>query len=108
MLDAVDDGAVLLTEDDVAVLAHNLNDQPFPAEIPQLIQVFQGKFDDALQAGLAHGHDPRAADVFAKQHTKIGRRQRPGLVGLGQIDQGQTGAGGQEKPHIAPGMFDGE
>ena len=48
----VDDGAVLLAENDVAVLSHDLHDQLFPAkEIPHLIQVFQLKFDDALQPG---------------------------------------------------------
>lgn len=39
--------------DDLDAVDH----QTFPAEISQLIQVFQGKFDDALQTGLAHGHD---------------------------------------------------
>ena len=37
MLDAVDDGAVLLTEDQVAVLSHELSDELLFADITQFV-----------------------------------------------------------------------
>ena len=50
MLDAVQDGAVFLTEDDVAVLAHQLNDEALLPQISQLIEVLDLKLDDTLKS----------------------------------------------------------
>ena len=40
MLDTVDDPLFLVAKDDVAVLSHDLNDQLLPAQVAELIQVF--------------------------------------------------------------------
>ena len=48
MLDAVDDGAVLSAENDVAVLAHDFHNQFLAAQVPHLVQVLQIELDDAL------------------------------------------------------------
>ena len=39
MLDRIQDHAVLLTENDIAVFAHQLDDQKLAADIPKLIQM---------------------------------------------------------------------
>ena len=52
MLDAVNDLPIFSTEDDVAVFSHNLHDQELPAEVAELVEVFDGKPDDALQFRL--------------------------------------------------------
>ena len=44
MFDTVNDTVILITENNVAVFAHNLYDQPLMAQIPKLIQVFNFKF----------------------------------------------------------------
>ena len=54
MLDAVQDSSVLFAEDDIAVLAHKLHDQPLAAQIPQIVQMLDLKFDDPLKPRLAY------------------------------------------------------
>ena len=44
MLNAVDNRAVGLTEDDIAVFAHQFHDEKLGAQIAQFIQVFNLKF----------------------------------------------------------------
>ena len=52
MFDAVKDNAVLLTENNVAVFSHQLDDQLLTAEIAHFIQVFNFNIDNALQSRL--------------------------------------------------------
>ena len=48
MLDAVQDYPFLITEDDIAVLTHDLHNQSLVTEIPHLVQVFYVDVEDAL------------------------------------------------------------
>ena len=93
MLDTVQNLVFIVTENDVAVFAHQLNDEKFPAKIAHVVQVLDLKRNDALQAGLGDGHDAAAADVLAQQHAEIGRRHGAGFVLGGKIRQRQGGTG---------------
>ena len=64
MLDAVNDRAVFLTENDIAVLSHDFHDQPLSAQIAHFIQMLQLKFQDTLQPRLGDGKDPGASDML--------------------------------------------
>ena len=48
MLDTVYDTIIFVTEDDIAVLAHQFDDQLFRAQVTQLIEVFDVKAEDTL------------------------------------------------------------
>jgi len=101
MLDAVDDLIGIRTEDNIAVLSHDLHDQIFPAQIAQLIQMLDLKQQDSLEGRLCDGQDPSSADVFPKQHTEVRRRHVAGFVCSCQIDKRQACACREEKPEIS-------
>ena len=71
MLDAVQDHAFFVTEDDVAVLAHQLHDQTLSAGIPQLIKMLQLKFHHTLHSRLLHIKDTGASDVLSEKHAEV-------------------------------------
>ena len=98
VLDAVDDHSRVIEKDDVAVLAHDLNDQLLLTQISQLIEMFDGYLHDSFHARLAHPRDPSVADMLPQQHAKIRRGQRVRLIIRRKIDQRQTGAGRQQQP----------
>ena len=52
MLDAVQDHALVIAENNVAVLAHELDDEFFAAGISKLVQMLQMKFHHALHIRL--------------------------------------------------------
>ncbi len=105
MFDAVQNHAFLIAEDDIAVLAHDLHDQSFVAEISHFVQVFHVDMDNALQAGLGDGGDASVLQMLAQQHAKSRSRHGAGLVLPGEIYQGQGGVRGQEQAPLAlPGL----
>ena len=53
MLDAVYDRIGFLTENKIAVFAHQFDDQYFGTEISQIVQMFDADTDDSFQPGLA-------------------------------------------------------
>ena len=63
--DAVDDPVFPVHENDIAVLAHHLHDEPFAAQIAHLVQVLDLQVDDALQTRLGDRKDAPAADVLS-------------------------------------------
>ena len=65
VLDAVNDRAVFLTENDIAVLSHDLYDQLFSAQVAHFVQMLQLKFQDTLQPRLGDGKDPGASDMLS-------------------------------------------
>ena len=71
MLDAVQDHSLFVTEDDVAVLAHQLHDQTLSAGIPQLIKMLQLKFHHTLHSGLLYIQDAGTSDVLSEKHAEI-------------------------------------
>ena len=76
MLDAVQDHTLVIAENNVAVLAHQLHDQNLVADISKLVQMLQLKFHHTLQSRLPDACDPGAADVFAEQHAEVGSCER--------------------------------
>ena len=62
---------VLIDEDDVAVLAHQLHDQTLSAGIPQLIKMLQLKFHHTLHSRLLHIKDTGASDVLSEKHAEV-------------------------------------
>ena len=91
VLDAVEDCTVLLGENQVAVLAHQLHDQGLAAEIPHFIQMLDMKMENSLERGLGDRDDAPAAQVLSKQHAKARCGHGCRFIFLCQIDQGQTG-----------------
>ena len=71
VLDAVDDHIIVVTEDQVTVLAHQLHDQTLSAGIPQLIKMLQLKFHHALHSRLLHIKDTGASDVLSEKHAEV-------------------------------------
>ena len=49
VLDTVDDASVQITENNVAVFSHDLDDQFFPAQVTHLIQMLNIQVDDTLE-----------------------------------------------------------
>ena len=56
-LDTVDDGIVIVTEDQVTVFAHQLHDQRLVSQIPHFIQMLNIDMHDTLQPRLGNVHD---------------------------------------------------
>ena len=79
------------------MFSHHLNDQFFPAEIPQFVQVLDMNMHDPLKPGLGDIHDPPVLDMLPEQHTEIGRRQGALLGRTGQVDQRKGRAGGKQQ-----------
>ena len=71
VFDAVQDHSLFVTEDDVAVLAHQLHDQTLSAGIPQLIKMLQLKFHHTLHSRLLYIKDAGASDVLSEKHAEI-------------------------------------
>ena len=80
VLDTVEDHAVFVAEDDVAVLAHQFYDQELLTGIAHLIAVFQLKFYNTFHAGLADTADAGTADMLAEKHTEVRRGERAWFV----------------------------
>ena len=89
MFDTVNDHAVGVTENNVAVFSHQLYDQCFLAQIPHFIEVFDIKMNDTLHMGLINFYDPSVCDMFAQQHTKIWCGQGTWFVRFSQIHKRQ-------------------
>ena len=108
MLDAVQDHAVLPAENQVAVLAHQLHDQGFPAEIPHLVQMFDMEMKNALQRGLGHSHDASAPQMLAEQHTETRRGHGRGFIFICQVGQRQTRRSRKQKSVLVCVVFYGK
>ena len=108
MLDAVDDSALIIAEDDVAVLAHNLDHQLLLAQIAQFIQMLDIKDDDTLQLGLGDAGDPSISDMLAKKHAEVGGCHGTRLILVCQIYQREGCAGRDIEPFLSLRSLDGK
>ena len=108
MLDTVHNGMRLVGQYDIAVFAHKLNDEMFPAEIPHLVQMFQTNINDPFQAGLSDAEDFSVSCVLSKQHTEIRRGHGIGLIGSCKINEGKAGAGRKQETIRILLIFKGE
>ena len=73
-LDTVNHRPILLAENDIAVLAHQLHNQTLAPHIAHLVQMLQNKFHNPLQPRLADLHNAGASDMLAQQHTEARSR----------------------------------
>ena len=80
MLDTVDDHSFFITENNIAVLAHDLNDQGFAAQISKFIQVLDLEADDPFQGRLRMPTMRPFAICFLRSIQKFGA-----VIGLGLL-----------------------
>ena len=107
MLDTVHDLFPVVQKDDVAVLAHELDDQRVAAEVAHLVEVFHCKTQDPLEAGLRHRVDAAVLQVFAQEHAES-RRLKRGLSLFGrEISQREGGVCREIEPALAPAALGG-
>ena len=91
VLNAVDDHSLAGTENNIAVLSHQLHNQPFPAEISHLVQMLDFKLHRPLQTWLGDGNNFSVSNVLSQQHTEIRRSQRAVFVFVCQVSQRKAG-----------------
>lgn len=108
MLDTVDDHSFFITENNIAVLAHDLNDQGFAAQISKFIQVLDLEADDPFQGRLRNAYDAAICNMFSQKHTEIRRSHRTWFVISGQIDQRQGCTCGDDQSYLPFCRFDRE
>ena len=106
MFDAVDDAAVVIAEDNVAVFSHQLHHKRLLTKISHLIQMLDVKADDALHLWLMDAHDAPAADVLAQQHAKARSLHGARLVFVSEIYKRKRGAGADAQPPLSCGSLD--
>ena len=101
MLDTVQDHALVIAENDVAVFAHDFYDQRLPAKVTHLIQMLNIEMDDPFQLRLTDRHDPSVSYIFSEQHTEIRCRHGTWFIFFRQIDQRKGGACGNAEPFLS-------
>ena len=107
MFDAVHDLLFVVQEDDIAVLAHELDDQGVPAEVAHLVEVFHLKAQDSFEAGLCHGKDPSVLQVLAQEHAESRRLQRRLPGNRRKISERERGVGREVEPALAAAALGG-
>ena len=105
MLDAVENCAVLLAENDVAVLSHQLNDQALASQISELVEMLDLKVDDSLKTRLADLHDSAGADMFSQEHAEIRSRQWAWLILVCKVDERKACARRDRQTQSLPVVF---
>ena len=108
MLDTVDDHSFFITENNIAVLAHDLNDQGFAAQISKFIQVLDLEADDPFQGRLRNAYDAAICNMFSQKHTEIRRSHWTWFVISGEIDQRQGCTCGDDQSYLSFRRFDRE
>ena len=93
MPDTVDDHLFVIEEDDVAVLAHDLDDQVVGAKIAHFIAVFHFEAQDPFQSGLGDRDDAAVLQVFAQEHAESRRLKGSLSLFCREIGQGERGVG---------------
>ena len=93
MLNTVKDHAVLITEDNITVFAHQFHDQELLTRIAHLIAVLQLKFYDTFHARLVDTADAGTADMLAEKHAEIRGGQRAWFVFVSKVDQRKRSTG---------------
>ena len=80
MFDAVNNFSITVTENDIAVFSHDLDDQIFPAEVTKFIEMFNCKMNDTFKSRLPDINNAAAADMFTKKHTEVWGSHRTWLI----------------------------
>ena len=108
MLDTVDDGIVVITEDQITVFAHQLHDQRLVTQIPHFVEMLDIDMHNSFQARLGDVHNTAVLQVLAQKHTEVGGRHGAGFIGFRQIDQRKGSTGGQKQSLLPCGLLDGQ
>ena len=87
MAQGVQDDAVFIGEDDVAVLACQLQDQLFGDDLPLGADQVHVQDQHPVQAVLVHAGDPAFLQVLAQQHAEGRGQVGPFGQGFGQGDE---------------------
>ena len=108
MFDAVDDLLLIVKKDDIAVLAHKLNDKCVAAEIAHFVEMFDFKAQYPFKAGLGDREDPAVLQVLAEQHTEGRRLKRCLSVFCREVSQRKRGVSREIEPALsAPALCRG-
>lgn len=78
MFDTVNDLTLIVTENDIAVLSHNFNDQVFPAKVTKFVEMFNRKMNDTLKSRLPDINNAAALICLRRSIQKFGA-----VIGLG-------------------------
>ena len=105
MPDTVDDHLFVIEEDDVAVLAHDLDDQVVGAKIAHFIAVFHFEAQDPFQSGLGDRDDAAVLQMLAQKHAESRRLKRCLAAGPGQVDQGEGRICAQIETDLTAALF---
>ena len=65
MLDAVENHVFVIAEDNIAVLAHDLNIEFLDPLVPQFVEMLNLHADDSLQPRLADPHDTAVSNMLS-------------------------------------------
>ena len=100
MLDTIQDHPLIITENNITVLAHQLHDKNLLTGIPQLIQMLQLKHHHTLHPRLPDIRNPRTSNMLTQQHTEIRRSHRTGLILRSKINQRKRSTGRKQQPAL--------
>ena len=105
--DAVDDHLLVIEENDIAVLAHDLDDQEMGAQVAHFIAVFHFQTKDPLESGLGDRDNAPVLQMFAQEHTE-GRSLKGRLAaGIGQVHERERGIGAEIESELSAASFGG-
>ena len=74
MTHAIYDPSVFVKEKQIAVPAHQFNDELKMNGVHQFVPAGEGEHCDAVQTGLSDGYDAASDQVLAQQHAECGCR----------------------------------
>ena len=97
--EGIQDDALFVGEDDVAVFPGKLQDQLFGDDLPLRPDEIHIQGQHPVQAGLGHLGNPAFLQVLPQQHAEAGGQVRPLRQGLRQGDQGGGPVHVDEKIH---------
>ena len=100
MLDTIQDRPLIITENNITVLAHQLHDKNLLTGISQLIQMLQLKHHHTLHPRLPDIRNPRTSNMLTQQHTEIRRSHRTGLILGSKINQRKRSTGRKQQPAL--------
>ena len=83
------------------LFSHDLYDQEFPAQIPHLVQMLDGKADDTLQFRLRDIRDPPVSNMLPEKHAEVWRRHGRGFVYVSQVYQRERSVCADQKAFLS-------
>ena len=105
MFDTVKYHVIFITENDIAVFSHQLNDQFLVSEIPKIIQMFNFEYKNTLHIRLRDWSNPSISHMLSKQHTEIWCCHRAWFICSGNIYQRQRCTGRQKQTFLTVWTF---